>query len=349
MDGVGEMFGKNKLVVEITTEYIKILYGNSSSVKRFGLIETPMETVSENRILKPETISELIEGFMMENKIRTKHISYSISGQDISVRHIEVPSLDKKNLFSAVKWEASRSLPDNGENYYTDYQIITSSKSGKSKLFKVLAVSAPSERIDKYVDLSNLLGVKLKAIDLSANSIARIFSVYKKSKKLENSVGVINLGVKTTEIIVVENGKLFVQREVPFGRENLIREIVRRQNIEHQEATKYLTNNFDFDNINDINEVDFRIRTLYDNVLDSFQKVIQFYATGKTQKLLDEIYITGIGSEIKGIEKYTGSFLSSKATVIDTPKVLKKNIKIPEDCNFRHFLSVYGMLLRGDN
>lgn len=349
MDGVGVMLKKNKLVVEITTEYIKILFGNKSSIKRFALIETPAETVSDNKILKSETISEIIEGFIKENKIRTSQISYSIVGQDISIRHIEVPSLSERNLFNSVKWEAGRSLPDNGENYYTDYEIISKSKSGKSKLFKVLAISAPSEKIDRYVELAELLGLKLKAIDLSANSIARIFSVFRVSKKKENSVGVISLGIKTTEIIIVENGKLFVQREVPFGRENLVREIIRRNNLEYDEALLYLTQKFDFDHIDDTNEIDFRIRTLYDNVLDSFQKVIQFYTTGKTKKLLDGIYVSGIGSQIKGIDKYTGSFLSSNAIIIDTPKALNSSIKVPEDCNFRHFLSVYGMLLRRDN
>lgn len=340
---------KNKLIVEITSEYIKILYGSKTAIKRYGLLETPPEAVKDNRLINPELLAKLINEFVQDQKLRVKDISFSIVGQDVSIRHIEVPSLNERNLMNSVRWEAGRGLPDNGENYYTDFEIISRSKNGKSKMFKVLAISAPKDKIEKYLELGDLLKLKVKSIDFSANSISRIFSVYRTSKSKEYSVGIISLGMKTTEIIIVENGKLFVQREVPFGSENLVREIIRRNNVEYDEAYQYLVGKFDFDHIDDTNEIDFRIRTLYDNVLDSFQKVIQFYATGKTQKLLDGIFISGIGSQIKGIETYTGSFLNANAVMLSSPSVLNKRISFPEDFNFKQFLGCYGMLVRGDN
>lgn len=342
------MFENCSLAVDIGSDNIKILYGNSKVIKHFGLIKTPEESVSDNRILNTEIISGLIYEFLKVKKINTKKISFAISGQDIAVKHIEIPAMDEKSLINAVKWEINRTLPDNGENYNLDYEILDVSRTTGKKIYKVLAVSVPNERIDKYVELSKLLNLNLNAIDLSSNSIARVFGSIGLKKIYNKSIGIIDLGGKTTEVIIIENGKLFIERGVPFGRDNFVREISRRRQVESDEALRYLTKSFNFEKIDEDNEVDNRIRTLFDNVLSSFQKVIQFYTTGKTQKNLDEIYITGTGCEIMGIEKYISNYLNSPSIITDTPKKINKNLKLPKECNFGYFLSTYGILLRRD-
>lgn len=342
------MSNANKLAVDIGSSNIKILYGTSRAVKQFGLINTPLDSIVDNKIMNVDLICDVINDFLKSKKIKTKNISYSINGQDISVSHLELPGMNETNLTKSVIWEVNKNLPNNGDNYYIDYQILNTSKLNGNKIQKVIAVGAPTDKIDKYVELSEKLKLKITAIDLAANSIARVFSEVGMMKKQNKSIGIIDIGNKTTEIIIIENGKLFIEREVPFGRVNFIREIARKRQIENDEALEYLSKDFNFEDIHENDEVENRIRSLFDNVLSSFQKVIQFYGTGKTQKLLDEIYITGGGCQIKGINKYVANFLGSPAEVADSPLKIRKKVKLPIGCDFKYYLSTYGILLRRD-
>jgi type IV pilus assembly protein PilM len=338
---VHTLFIKDRLAVDIGSNNIKILYGTSSAIKHFGFIKTPDGSFLDNKIVEVGHIEKVILEFLKANRVKTKDVSFTISGQDIAISHIEVPGMDKDKLTESVHWELNKNLPNNGENYYIDYQILNTIKVKNNKTHKVLAVAAPSENIDKYVELSQKLNLELKAIDLTANSMARVFSNSKGSKKNDRTIGVIDLGTKTTTIIIIENGKLFVEREVPFGRENFIREIIKRRDVDSNSALDYLSNQFNFDNIAEDDELDNRIRNLFDNVLASFQKVIQFYTTGRTQKLLDKIYITGGGCVINGIDKHVGSFLGSTTIIADSPTKINRKIKLPKGCDFKHFLGAY--------
>lgn len=342
------MFETAKLAVDIGSNNIKILYGTGRRIKQYGLVKTPLDSVIDNKVLKVEAVGEVIHEFLKARKIRAKTISFAISGQDIAVSHIEVPGMDEANLDKTVKWEVNKNLPNNGENFYVDYQILNTIKSKGKKVHKILAVAAPVDKVDKYVELADNLNLKLNAIDLAANSIARVFTSAGIIKKNNKTIGVIDIGTKTTEIIIIENGKLFVEREVPFGRENFIREIMRRRQIENAEAMHFLNTEFNFKNVDENDELGNRIRSLFDNVLSSFQKVIQFYTMGRTEKFLDEIYITGGGCQIKGIEGYIGDFLGSPTEIADNPKKIKKKVKLPQGCDFKYYLSAYGILLRRD-
>lgn len=338
----------DKLAVDIDSNNIKILYGTSRAVKQFGLIKTPTDSVLDNKILNIDLIAAAIYEFLKLKKIKAKSISFAICGQDIAVSHLEIPRMDKASLIKTVQWEVNKNLPNNGEDYYIDYQIQSYSLNMSKKTYKVLAVAVPIDKIDKYAELAQKLELDLSSIDLASNSIARVFSNIGFNRKNDKTIGVIDIGSKTTEIIIIENGRLFVEREVPFGRDNFTREIVRRRQIENTEALEYLSKDFNFNNINENDELENRIRSLFDNVLASFQKVIQFYTTGRTQKLLDEIYITGGGCKIKGIDNYVARFLGSPTAIADSPLKIKKRVKLPPECDFKYYLSVYGILLRRD-
>jgi type IV pilus assembly protein PilM len=225
---------------------------------------------------------------------------FSISGSDIVIRQTEIPVMDEENIRDTVTWEMNQYLPQEGQDHYIDFEILEKNAGSEQKTYKVLVVAAPKEKIESYLELSQRLNLKLRAIDVSANCVARIFKT--KVNNISNeSLGVINIGSKNSNIILVENGKLFMEREVPFGTENVIREISRRLDMSQEEAEHYLYNIFSFKNINEEDEIQKRIQTLFDNVFSTFQKVIQFYSNGKVKKNLDGIYFSNVNNAIDGL------------------------------------------------
>lgn len=339
------MFERDALGVYIDDNKIELIVGKRREIKAFEVLKTPEGSVIDDKIINIEPIKDVIKEYMNKNNIKIKDLKISISGQDIVIRHIEIPIMEEKNIRKSVEWEISQYLPDNGENHYIDFEILEKVEDDDKKIYKILTVAALKEKIDNYLNLSKSLNLKLKAIDVSANCIARIFKTDKKNIS-EESIGIINIGDKSSNIVIVENGRLFMEREVPFGTDNVVRDISKRLSLSEEASLTYLKENFDFKNLNENREVDRRIQTLFDNMFSAFLKVIQFYATGKVKKNLDAIYITGSQNDIKGMSYYISNYFSTPVKDINSLKGTRIKMRLKESFDLKKYTNVFGLMLR---
>jgi type IV pilus assembly protein PilM len=340
------MFSKDSLAVDIGSSYTKVLVGDKSKVKLCGLIKTPERSVVDDNLINTEEIKNAINSFLSENKVKPSDISFALHGQDIVIRHVEVPLMDPKGLSKSVEWEISQYLPENGTNYYIDYEIVNKTNTKEKKAYNLMVVAAPKGKINKYAELAYDLGLKLKSIDIAANCAGRVFRQSSKSEDETTGTGIIDIGYRNSNIIILDKGRLYIEREVPFGVKNAVMEISRRLSIDEQEAYAYLFQKFDFDRIRQDNEVEKGIQFLFDNALSSFEKVVQFYTTGRAGKKLDKIYLMGGGCEIPGIVNYVTDYFGSKVLVADSPSKISLKSKFPASFDLKVYVNALGLLLR---
>ncbi|MBL4937197.1 type IV pilus assembly protein PilM [Clostridium sp. YIM B02515] len=334
------------IAIYIGNNYIKILIGNKKKISQFHNIKVPENSVLDDKIINLDAVYEVLDNFLMERKIKTKNVSFAIHGQDIVVRHIDVPIMDEKNIKDAIEWEVNQYLPDEGKNHYIDFEVLGKIIDEDKKMYKVLTAAVPKEKVDIHLELCERLNLNLKSIDISANCAARVFKNISTADKSIDSIGIIDIGNKNSSIIILDKGKLFMEREVPFGIDNVLREVTKRIDLDNNEAFDFILNDFSFSNINEDNEIENRIKTLFDNVLSSFSKIIQFYTTGKVTKKLDKIYITDLGPKFKGLDKYIEEYFQTNVEIPDSPQKINLKVKLPSDCELTSYINTCGLLLR---
>lgn len=340
----------NVLAIDLDSRHIKVLLGKSmikrTSIKKAYLIDTPEDSVSGGTVKNIAAVAEAIKNFLEKEKVKANQVCFAIHGQDILVRHIEIPIMDEKNLRKSVELEVNQFLPDGGVNHYMDYKILENEITKEKKIYKILVAAAPRDKIDIYVQLAEALGLKLSAVDISSNCVARVFESSGRISGIDQNIGIINIGSDSSEIVILNAGKLSIDREVPFGLDNLIREIAKKLEVEYDVAYDYLIKKFNFKNIDQKDELNARIQFLFDNVLSSFLKVIQFYNTGKAEKKLDNIFIIGSGCDIPGIESYARSYFGSPVRVVNSPKIIGQEGNFPNEEEFKYHINTVGLLLR---
>lgn len=334
------------MAVDIGSRTIKILVGDKKRVRACGILNTPEESVLDGRIINMDKVCDSIQGFIKANNIKTKNISFVVHGQDIVIRHVDVPIMNEEGVRNAVEWEMKQYLPENGERHYIDFQIQAKIVDENSKVFKVMVVAVPRNKIDSYAELAGRLKLKLRAIDISSNCASRVFSVKDGKNKDVKCIGIIDIGYSSTSIAIIEEGKLFIEREVSFGLGNIIKEVSRKLQTDEAGANKYISSEFNFNSLSEGNEVERRVLTLFDNVLSTLLKVIQFYFTGKTKKNLDEIYLIGGGCRIRGIDTYVENYMNSPTYILDSLDKISDRIKLPGECDLSLYFSALGLLLR---
>ena len=131
------MFGVSHLFVQMGNKDIRIIMGNKRKIQLFDTISTPLESFKSDKILNTRLISIALKKYIINKGIKAQKISFVISGQDVVVRHIEIPIMKNEGLDSAVKWEMTQFLPNNGENHYVDFQIIEKINTTDKKVFNI--------------------------------------------------------------------------------------------------------------------------------------------------------------------------------------------------------------------
>lgn len=340
------MFNRKVIAIDIGDGYIKVLVGSNQRVKLCGLIETPENSVMNNNIIKVEAVRYSINEFLRQNRVMDGYVSFVLWGNDIFVRHLDMPLMEEKSLKKLVEWEIAQSLPDSGRNYYINYEVLKRINRKNNKTCEILVVASPKGKINKFIELSHELGLKLKSIDISANCLARVLKYSIDASNDNISVGIIDTVCGNFRVIILDEGKLFIERELQIGVKNIIKEIKNCLCIDESAACEYLYNEFNINKIGNDKDVDKRVQFIFENALSAFEKVIQFYTRGKIKKSLDSIYISGGESRIAGIEEYTKDFFGCPVYIIGSSETSIGNIKLPKNFDFKNYINALGLLLR---
>lgn len=340
------MFEKDKIAIDLDATNIKIMVGNKKVVKHFEIIKTPEDSIKDDKIINIEQIKNSLQEYLNKNNIKTKNINFSIHGQDVVSRHTEVPIMDKTSINASLDFEMNQYLPRDADEYFIDYEIIEKIETVEKKVLKLFVVAVPKERISEIVKLSQMLNLEINSIDITSNCTRRVFKdVSKKDTSLEN-IGVIDLGNDSTNIIILDKGKLFIEREIPFGVNNIIKEIIKRENLEFDDALEYLENSVSLTGVEEGDELEKRILNLFDSVFSSLEKIVTFFTIGKSKNNLDAIYIIGGGYIIKGLKEYASNFFDCEVLILESADSIGIKTVIPSECNIKQYIGTLGLLLR---
>jgi len=340
------MFFKDRLVIEIGNHNIKIVCANSYNVSNCDILKIPDGSIEDYKILNMDVIYEIIDQYLIDNKINATQVSFVLDGPDISVRFMEVPVMSNKSIMEYIEWDLNEFLPDLGSNSYFDFEIIKKIKTEEKKVYKLFVVAVAKERIERLLELSKRLDLKLRCIDMASNCMARVFkNVYKIDNKI-NDFGIITIDKHSSSFIIIDSGKPFIERKVPFDISNVLIEINKSKAMDEVAAQNYLENVYDFTSAKNEEELHSRISSHFENVFLTYERVIQFYTNGKIKKSLDKIFIITNGMDFKSVDKYAENYFSTDTEIIDSPRRLMINTKFPHSSDFREYINCLGILLR---
>lgn len=340
------MFERDKIAIDLGATSIKLMVGNKKQVKHYEVIKTPEGSFKDDRIVDIEAIKNSLQAYLSKNSIKAKKVCFALHGQDIVARHTELPEMDDAGIRTSLDWEMNQYLPKSSEEYNIDYEIIEKIDLPEKKALKLLVAAVPKEKINKIAKLSEMLGLELSAIDITSNCACRVFRDIPKKENHYESIGVIDVGSNNTNIIILDKGKLFIERELPFGVNNILREIVKKENITLDEARNYLVTNISLTGDSEANELEQRTLALFDNVFSSLEKIVTFFTIGKTKSNLDAIYLIGGGCVINGLKDYVNRYFNCPVYILEKANSVGVKTNIPEKCSIKNYVGTLGLLLR---
>lgn len=315
------------LTIDITNESITIVEVTPSNKKQSTIhnaiiFETPEDAYEDGVIRDKERIAEAIKSQLSANGITNKNAIFVLTSTKIVNREVLVPFVKENKIKGIINANSSEYFPVNIEDYVVSHSVLeTVTDEENNKQLRVLAVAAPENMVRSYYDLAALAGLKVVALDYIGNAMLQLI----KTQTTEAmTTMVIQLGSESTVLNIVKGDTLLLQRTVPYGTNVVVNEVMDAKGVDATTAMTLLQNErlltVDFDD----NAITGAFRYLINNI----GRVMDFFTSKNPDKPIDDVFLTGDGALIKGIDGLFKVQLNVSTRVMDTLYNIKFDPKI---------------------
>ncbi len=331
------MAKSNKVLsIDITNESITIIELTASAKKQTNIhnviiFETPEDSFEDGVIKEPEKIAAAIKENLTARGISNKNAVFVLSSAKIVNREVVIPFVKENKIRGIINANSSEYFPVNIEDYVVSHTVLeTVTDEENNKQIRVLAVAAPSHMVKSYYDLAEMAGLNVIALDYIGNSMLQLI---KTQTNANATTMVIQLGSESTVLNIVQGDNLLLQRTVPYGTNSVVNVVMDEKGVDATTAMTLLQNDrlitVDFDD----NEATGAFRYLINNI----GRVMDFYASKNPDKPIEDVFLTGDGALIRGIDGLFKIQLNVSTRIMDS----LYNIKFDPSIDLKVYNPVY--------
>lgn len=324
------------LTVEITNESITIIEVTPSVKKQTNvhnalIFETPEDAYEDGALKDVERIASAIREQLNSNGVTNKNVIFVLSSSKVVNREVLIPEVKENKVKGIVDANASEYFPVNIEDYVVSHSVLEHMvDEEKNKQIKLMVVAAPITMVKGYYELGSMLGLTVQSIDYVGNAMLQLI---KTQTSATMTTMVIQLGSESTILNIVKGDNLLLQRTVPYGTNAVVTEVMDEKGVDATTAMTLLQNErmitVDFDD----NAATGAFRYLINNI----GRVIDYYVTKNPDKPIDDVYLTGDGALIRGIDGLFKIQLNIQTRVMDS----LYNIKFDPRIDLKIYNPVY--------
>lgn len=341
---------KDKIVIEIGSGWTKVLLGTSLGrkkkngrvndsirVREVFSFETPKVQLNEFDVIAETDkhrqagfdYSELIKelrNLMRTKKLKAKDVIITISDKSVISREMVLPKVDKDKLKGIISYELQEFLPIDPKMYIIDFKIIDHIRIGDIEKYKLNVAALPKEEGQLYHDLVNELGKEPYALDLTSNSISKLFDrdrgINGTVRDIEHKTfAYVDIGYSNIKLHIIEKGILKFTRNIDGGMKPL-----------------QLSGNLKIEDGSHAEE-------LIKKWSGSLEQMFKFFTSRETERKIDHVFLLGGGALIPDIEKYFTEFMGVSAETINEIENLELQ-KESFDCSLPVYLNAIASLIR---
>ncbi|MFH1825381.1 MAG: type IV pilus assembly protein PilM [Candidatus Firestonebacteria bacterium] len=302
--------------------------GGKFSLVNFGVVDISEEPIESLEPAQKNTlILEAIKKIFNETNVKTKEVGLSLSGEQVIVRYIKLPFMSKEELKGVIKYEAEQYIPFNINQVVMDFSILGEVTEDRQKKIEVLLVAVKEEVVNQYISLLQPIGLSVSLIDIDCFAMQNSLEINYEKKEGE-TIALINIGAKYTNLNVVEDGVTKFSRDIPLGGISLTKDIQREFNISFSDAEKLKREQGSI--IVESEEIvltripskeDKRVKifsaissTLSKMVLE-VRRAFDFYESSSKKRSIGRVLLSGGSSKLKNIDKFISERLKSPVDI----------------------------------
>jgi len=281
--------------------------GKGYKVTAFGAESVPPDSIVDGAIIDGAAVADVIRRVFEGNKIQTKDVAASLSGNAVIVKKITLPVMTEGELAESIYWEAEQYIPFDIQDVNLDYQILDPGDAANGKAtMDVLLVAAKKEKIADYTGVIAQAGRTAVVVDVDAFALQNAFEV---NYGIEPGrvVVLLNAGASATNINILQGDQSVFTRDISIGGNAYTEALQKELNLPFEQADQLKRG----EPVDSVSFEDARpvLRAVTENVMLEIQKTFDFFKATAASDRIDRIVVSGGASRAEGfLEMLTERF-----------------------------------------
>lgn len=195
-------------------------------------------------------VIEFIRSFLANGDYSQARWIMAVKQDQATARYKTFPFSDRSKIQKSLSFEMEEDIPFDTDACIFDAKVIQTQ--GLSS--NILATATPKTQVEKIISLAANFGVELHAVTLDGLAFANLVENWQspppdqaddldldEQKNFKKNIQIIlNIGHKKTLFTAYENKRLIFTRSLFWGADQLIQEIIKKQEISYIEALRIL-------------------------------------------------------------------------------------------------------------
>ncbi len=297
VSGVSDFFG-----LDIGTTAVRLvqLRGNGplKNLVKYGYMPLDSKISMSDSKADQQKLAQTISDLISEARISTNNVAVGLSSQRVFTTVVDVERLSPADLAKSIHYQADSLIPTPLASSKLDWALLGDSPKDKTKV-ELLLSSVSNDFVEVRLDLLESIGLNVIAFEPDNLALARALI----ASEATVPQMVLDIGNKSTDLVIAMNGAARLTRAIPTGSEAIIRSAMQNLSIDAAQAEQFV---FKFGLSKDKLEGQIyqAIIGTVDILVNEIDKSIKFFRARYGDTNLDRIIVTGGASSMPEFPLY---------------------------------------------
>ncbi len=247
---------------------------NRPQLVTYGLIDETYNIIKDDSASARAEVARHLKELTKSSRVSTDKVVSALPSYSVFSSIISLPAMSKKELISAVRWEAKKFVPIPLEEMILDWEVLEqgesaedtrgeqaaedahddeaeekaaeedsdkdqkkkkpSMSSGDKKSIKVLLTAAPKNLVNRYVEVFKQVDLQLVGLETESFALERCLIGNDSSP-----IMIIDIGNNATSIIIFSGGVPILNRSIDVGGASISNKLVEVMGLNQEQAEQY--------------------------------------------------------------------------------------------------------------
>ncbi len=299
LTGVSDFFGLD--IGTSSVRVVQLVSGGPGRPKQ--LLKYAMAPIEGNLALSDskadqQKVAEKLKEIISQAQITTKNVAVGLPSSRVFTMVVDLERLAPSELAKTIKFQADSLIPTPVAESKIDWAVIGDSPKDPNKV-EVLLTSVANNFIEARLDMLESIG--LNVIAFEPDNLAMTRAVLAEGSMEPQMV--IDIGSKSTDIVITMGGAPRLTRALPTGSDAIIKAAVQNLNIDENQAQEFVFK-FGLSEGKLEGQVHNAIIGTVDLLMGEIDKSIKFFQTRYKDVKIEKIIMTGGASSLPEFPLY---------------------------------------------
>lgn len=302
------MFKWNKplAAIDIGSHSIKLIQlkktGKNYHLQHFGVMPLKNESIVDGTIMDAGAVIECIRNLVQMERITTRDVVTSVSGQSVIVKKIRIQQMSEKELSESITWEAEQHIPFEISDVNLDFQIVPTQADHNDphdNRMDVILVAARKSKMEDHIGVLNEAGLNPVIVDTDVFAIENEFEI--NGEPDDEVTALVDVGASAMNINVLQSGTTLFQHDIAIGGNRYNEALQNEFDMSYEEA-EALKMGVGFTEERGLEQVLPMLVAVSEELCDELKRSLDFFRSTAENVAIKKIVLSGGCARMKGLE-----------------------------------------------